>query len=59
MTDQPKPTLTMLPRAKALNTGALFRTFEKTTGRKVSDEEQQRCLAILNAHAERRQAAES
>src|ERR1017187_9144032 len=36
-----------------------FAMFEKMTGRTVTEVERERCLAILNAHAERRQAAES
>jgi hypothetical protein len=45
--DQPKPTLTLLQGAKALDADALFAMFEKMTGRTVTDEERHGCFAIL------------
>ena len=60
MTDQTKQlSLTLLHGRQAFDLDSLCAMFEKMTGRKVTDEERERGLAILDAHAERRQAAES
>jgi hypothetical protein len=58
MSDQAKPSSTMLHGRYAFDIDALCLMFERMTGRAVTDLERERCLAILNAHAQGRQAAE-